>query len=82
MHAGNMELTRDTLAAPVHPGPLDLGVLELAMYTFGDLDTAEAWMRDPHEHLGGTPERVCRRSVEGMQSVVRLLHAIASGTEP
>lgn len=77
-----MLLNDDAVLTPGHVQSPDRSVLEFAMYTFGDLDTAEAWMQEPHEHLGGSPERVCQRSLEGMQSVVRLLHAIASGTEP
>lgn len=55
--------------------------LEVAMYTFGDLSTAEAWMREPHAHLIGSPEHACRHAA-GLERVLQLLSAIANGTEP
>lgn len=55
--------------------------LELAMYTFGDLATAQAWMQEPQAHLGGSPVQVCRHP-GGLDRVLQLLYAIAGGTEP
>lgn len=56
-------------------------VLELAMYTFGDLSTAQAWMQEPQANLGGSPAQMCRQP-DGAERVLQLLYAIASGTEP
>jgi hypothetical protein len=55
--------------------------LELAMYTFGDLSTAQAWMQAPQGHLCGSPDQACRHP-GGLDSVLQLLYAIAGGTEP
>lgn len=55
--------------------------LELAMYTFGDFSTAEAWMQEPQVHLCGSPVQVCLRP-GGQDQVLQLLYAIAGGTEP
>lgn len=56
--------------------------LELSMYVFGDLPTAEAWMQAGHASLGGgSPEWACQQP-GGLDQVLRLLCAIANGTEP
>lgn len=56
-------------------------LLELTMYTFGDLPTAEAWMEEPNAWLGETPARAWAQP-GGLERVRQLLQAIAHGTEP
>ncbi len=74
----------DSLASPAPPLSRLLSTtdaLELAMYTFGDLATAQAWMQEPQAHLCGSPAQLCRHP-GGLDSVLQLLYAIAGGTEP
>lgn len=89
---GSVDLpaTLDTTRSPGPSAPSSLSssrllnttnVLELAMYTFGDLSTAQAWMQAPQAHLRGHPAQMCLHP-GGENSVLQLLYAIASGTEP
>lgn len=63
------------------PRLLPKDALEMAMYTFGDLLTAEAWMNADQQRLCCSPAQACR-SQDGLEEVLQLLYAIANGTEP
>lgn len=63
------------------PRLLPTDALEMAMYAFGDLLTAEAWMNADQQRLCCSPAQACR-SPDGLEEVLRLLYAIANGTEP
>lgn len=78
-------LARDAEPGKGSPFPSRLlktsDALELAMYTFGDFSTAEAWMQEPQERLCGSPAQACLKP-GGQDQVLQLLFAIAGGTEP
>lgn len=56
-------------------------VLDLAMYTFGDLRIAEEWMRERNVRLRTSPTEACTQD-GGVERVIQLLYAIGDGTEP
>jgi autotransporter-associated beta strand protein len=81
LRGATLDLKGVDVSEPVTATVTGTGTVELAMYVFGDLLTAEAWMHERNVFFAATPAQVCERP-GGLDAVLRLLYAIANGTEP